>query len=140
MKFSLFTIAMVMAAYTTTVNAVPIHSVGQADADMDDLEPRAARSIIAANGCCPTAGCKRARSVFEPYCSTGCYGDKPWLHLPCATGVPCDKQCGAAEAAKDPKAAAAVAGKSAGAKAAEDVTKNINTDSIASQLTKHMKD
>ena len=137
MKFSLFTIAMMAAA----VNAVPIHNdaTPEALADMD-LMPRAARSIIAANGCCEDAGCKRARSVLEPYCPTGCYNDKPWLHLPCKGDGKCNPGCGAdGKPAADKAAGAAGAAKSAGAKAAEDAAKKVDTGKIAAELTKALK-
>ena len=99
MKFSMFTLAM-MVAYTTAIQV-----------DGVDLAPRPPRSILKADGCCKTAGCKGNRSCLEPYCSTGCYGDKPWLPLECKGAEdPCTKGC-------DPNADGADKGAGAGAKA-----------------------
>ena len=130
----MFSLAMVIAAMTV-VDAVPINNQGQADADFD-LEPRAATSIISSDGCCASAGCKRARSVFEPYCATGCYGDKPYLHLPCSTGSGASPK--AATKAGTAAGTSGDAGKGDGAKIAEDVTKNVDTASISKAITKAM--
>ena len=69
--------------------------------------------------------------MFEPYCATGCYGDKPYLHLPCSTG-----SGGSPKAATKAGTAASASGD--GAKIADDVTKNVDTASISKAITKAM--
>ena len=133
MKFSLFAIAMMAAV---TVNAVPIHSLAEAEAESDadmDLHPRAPASIITSNSCCPTAGCKKARSIFEPYNGTYTYGDKPWLHLPCGPGDVCSKD---GKAAPIVPAAAAAKTDGKGSAAADEAMKSVDTQKIAAELKK----
>ena len=79
-----------------------------------DLNPRPARSILRADGCCKTIGCKGARSVLEPFCPTGCYADKPWLPIECSGKDACTKGCDP-NASGDGKGANSGTGAGAGA-------------------------
>ena len=95
MKFRCFSAALLMAFAVTSIDAISIDAAGLAEADKGSgggvplmkLEPRPARSIISSNGCCgkgdgggtPQCGgtCCKAHSALDPYCPTGCHGDKP---------------------------------------------------------------